>query len=110
MIKGSVMEKLIKLAPYQDACLVILRNTNCRNGGLILKKTPHILKDFPNTYVLFLLPSYIGPLYPLEEGVGYGLKNQNMYLYRNNFANIGNNGAVVPENFFFQDKPSIFKI
>lgn len=23
-----------------------------------------------------------------------------MYLYRNNFANIGNNGAVVPENFF----------
>lgn len=25
-----------------------------------------------------------------------------MYLYRNNFANIGNNGAVVPENFFFR--------
>lgn len=75
MIKGSVMEKLIKLAPYPDACLVIHRNTNCRNGGLILKKNPHILKDFPNTYVLFLLPSYIGPLYPLEEGVGYGLKN-----------------------------------
>lgn len=40
MIKGSVMEKLIKLAPYQDACLVRLRNTSCRNGGLILKK-PH---------------------------------------------------------------------
>lgn len=35
MIKGSVMEKLIKLAPYQGAYLVILRNTNCRNGGLI---------------------------------------------------------------------------
>lgn len=73
MIKGSVMEKLIKLAPYQGAYLVILRNTNCRNGGLILKK--NIWKDFPNTYVLLLLPSYIGPLYPLEEGVGYGLKN-----------------------------------
>lgn len=75
MIKGSVMEKLIKLAPYQGAYLVILRNTNCRNGGLIFKKKTHILKDFPNTYVLFLPPSYIGPLYPLEEGVGYGLKN-----------------------------------
>lgn len=61
MIKGSVMEKLIELAPYPDACLVIHRNTNCRNGGLI-KKT--ILKDFPNTYVhvLFLLPTYIWPL------------------------------------------------
>lgn len=42
---------------------------------LFKKKKTHILKDFPNTYVLFLLPSYIGPLYPLEEGVGYGLKN-----------------------------------
>lgn len=41
MIKGSVMEKLIKLAPYQGASLVILRNTNCRNGGLILKKKTH---------------------------------------------------------------------
>lgn len=35
MIKGSVMEKLIKLAPYPDASMVILRNTSCRNGGLI---------------------------------------------------------------------------
>lgn len=41
MIKGSVMEKLIKLAPYQGAYLVILRNTSCRNGGLILKKKTH---------------------------------------------------------------------
>lgn len=37
MIKGSVMDKLIELAPYPDACLVIHRNTNCRNGGLIKK-------------------------------------------------------------------------
>lgn len=69
MIKRSVMEKLIKLAPYQGAYLVILRNTNCRNGGLILKKkNPHILKDFSNTYVFFCSHHILGPCIRWRRG------------------------------------------
>lgn len=35
MIKGLVMEKLIKFVLYLDVCLVIYCNINCRNGGFI---------------------------------------------------------------------------
>lgn len=75
MIKGSVMEKLIKLAPYQDACLVILRNNSCRNGGLILKKKTHTFwKIFPIHMYFFCSHHILGPCIRWRRGWVTGWK------------------------------------
>lgn len=72
MIKGSVMEKLIKLALYQDASLVILRNTSCRNGGLILKKKPTHFERFSQYICTFFAPIIYWAL--VSVGGGGGLR------------------------------------
>lgn len=73
MIKGSVMEKLIKLAPYQDASLVILRNTNCRNGGLIQKKKQNThFERFSQYICTFFAPIIYWAL--VSVGGGGGLR------------------------------------
>lgn len=110
MIKGSVMEKLIELAPYQDACLVILRNTRCRNGGLILKKKNHTFwKIFPIHIYFFCSHHILGPCIRWRRGWVTGWKIRICTC----IGTILRILAIMVQwflRFFFQDKPSIFKI